>query len=89
MIKYHHPIVDLDDMLYELHRAGVFSNVDLKSWYHQIDMREGDEWKTSFKTKFRLYEWIVIPFDFTNAPSMFMHSMNHVLCAFMGRFVVV
>jgi hypothetical protein len=67
----------------------VFSKIDLKLGYHQLRIRPSDILKTSFITKYGLYEYMVMSFGLTNAPTFFMNLMNSVFIDYLDKFVVV
>ena len=63
-------------MLDRLHKARIFTKIDLRNAYHQVKVKEGDEWKTAFRCREGLFEYQVCPQGPTNAPAMFQHFMN-------------
>ncbi|GKV00524.1 hypothetical protein SLEP1_g13198 [Rubroshorea leprosula] len=88
-VKNWYPLPRIDDLFDQLKGAQVFSKIDLRSGYHQVKIKPDDVPKTAFRTRYGHYEFIVMPFGFTNAPARFMDLMNRVFSKYLDQFVVV
>jgi hypothetical protein len=79
----------IDDLFDQQKGACVFSKIDLRSGYHQLKIQASDIPKTTFITRYGLYEYTVMSFGLTNAPAYFMYLMNNVFMEYLEKFVVV
>jgi len=87
-IKNRYPLPNISELQDRLSHAKVFTALDLRGAYNLIRMKEGEEWKTAFRTRYGHYEYTVMPFGLTNAPATCQALVNNVLRAHLDIFVI-
>nr|GEY47263.1 putative reverse transcriptase domain-containing protein [Tanacetum cinerariifolium] len=88
-IKNRYPLPRIDDLFDQLQGARYFSKIDLRLGYHQLQVHENDIPNTTFRTRYRHFEFTVMPFGLTNALVVFMDLMNRVCKPYLDKFVIV
>jgi hypothetical protein len=88
-IKNKYPLPRIDDLFYQLKDAKIFSKIDIRSGYHQMRINDEDIIKTTFRTRYGHYEFMVVSFGLSNAPVVFMCLMNGVFRDYLDKFVIV
>ena len=73
-----YPLPLMNELRERVRGAKVFTKLDLKSGYNLIRIKEGNEWKTAFRTRYGLFEYKVMPFGLANAPAIFQNMMNEI-----------
>ena len=88
-IKNKYPLPRIDDLFDQLNGALFFTKIDLHKGFHQLRVKEADIPKTTFRTRYGLFEFLLIPFGVTNAPAYFIDLMHQIFSPFLDKFVVI
>ncbi|SOV04978.1 uncharacterized protein UDID_17813 [Ustilago sp. UG-2017a] len=88
-VKNRAPLPLIEEQLFLLRKARIYTKLDLRAAYNLIQIAKGDEWKTAFGTQLGLYEYLVMPFGLANAPAHFQSFINDIFRDIIGVYVVV
>jgi hypothetical protein len=88
-VKNRHPLPLIAESLERLAQAKIYTKLDIRDAYHRIRIKEGDEWKTAFRTRYGHFEYTVMPFGLTNAPAQFQAYMNEALAGLVNVTYIV
>ncbi|SYW86080.1 uncharacterized protein UHO2_02308 [Ustilago hordei] len=88
-VKNRAPLPLIEEQLFLLRKARIYTKLDLRAAYNLIRIAKGDEWKTAFGTQLGLYEYLVMPFGLANAPAHFQSFINDIFRDILGIYVVV
>jgi hypothetical protein len=84
-----YPLLLMDELRDRVGGAILFSKIDLKTGFNLIRIKKGDEWKTAFRKRYGLYEYLVMPFGLANAPATFQNMMNEIFRDLIDRGVLI
>jgi hypothetical protein len=88
-IKNQYPLPLISNLLDRVGSAKIYTKIDLRGAYNLVSIKEGDEWKIAFQTRYGLFEYLVMPFGLTNAPAFYQHMMNDIFREYLDDFVVI
>jgi hypothetical protein len=88
-IKNRYPLPLIQESLDRLKSARYFSKLDLRGAYNLIRINPGEEWKTAFRTRYGLFEYLVMLFGLCNAPATFQAMINDVLREYLDVRVII
>jgi hypothetical protein len=88
-VKNSYPLPLTQGLIEKLEGAKIFTKLDLKSGYSLCRIKEGDEWKTAFKTKYGLFKYLIMPFGLSNAPATFQALMNEIFRDLLDIYVII
>ncbi|GJT27067.1 putative reverse transcriptase domain-containing protein [Tanacetum coccineum] len=89
IVKNCYLLLRINDLFDQLQGSRYFSKIDLRSGYHQLRVHEEDVPKTAFRTRYGHFEFLVMPFELTNAPAVFMDLMKCVYKLYLDKFIIV
>lgn len=85
--KDRYPLPLIQETLRQVSQAKWFTKLDVQAAFHKLRVAEGEEWKTAFRTRYGLFEWLVTPFGLANGPSQFQRYINWVLRELLDTYV--
>jgi hypothetical protein len=87
--KNRYPLPLISGLLEQLVSAKIFTKIDLRGTHNLVQVKEGDEWKTTFRTRYGHFEYSAMLFGLINAPAVFQHMMNDIFQEYLDHFVVI
>ena len=79
MVPNRYSLPNMDGLKEHVRGAKLFNKINLKNGYYLIWIKDGEECKTTFRCKYRLIEYTVMPFGLLNAPAIFQGMINNIL----------